>query len=231
MLLDKIKSSYLLGYIDIHNPEKKLIDGKKLFPDNLRSSTTIKSLKIWFGSHPGGSVKSLLGIKIKYINYITGEKKETDYQGAKIEGMDVEVKELEIKEGDHLSKINIGFDDYITHIKFATIKGKFIEFGIIIEDNEKQFVNELNSRDNIILNLKGYSDQNGIRAIGYDYLSFKDFCLIRWINLLRIRNYMKNEKYLQNLQNEYTKFDIGMKSIFKTCRLPQSCFSIILSFI
>ena len=231
MLAAKTKSSYIFGFIEKDGPDRESLSGKELYPDFLYPSTTIKYLKMWFGSPASkADIKSLLGIQVKYINYITGERKQTNYQGAPIEGIDVEVKELDIKEGDYLSKINIGFDDYITHIKFTTKKGESLEFGVIT-DNEKQTVNEINGDNNIILNIKGYYSKNGIRAIGVGYISFKDFCFIRWIDLLRLRFKLKNENYRNKMNKEYPNLNNGMKCIYRTCTIPSAVFAKILSYV
>ncbi len=232
MLDNKIKHSYLFGLIEKDGPDKEEIEGKNLFPENLFSSTTIKNLKLWFGAPAANKdIKSLLGIKIKYINYITGEKKETNYQGAPIEGMDVDVQELEIGEGDHLSKFYIGFEEYITHLKFKTIKGQQIEVGVLNESCEKQSVQEINGDNNIILNIKGYFSKNGIRAIGCSYISFKDFCFIRWIDLLRIRHKLKNNEEKKKYEEKYNEFSEISKTVYRTCALSDVCFSTILKYV
>ena len=231
MLLDKIKTTYLFGFIEKDGPDKKTIQGKEFFPEKLRASTTIKSLKLWYGSPSGkNEVKTILGLKIKYINFVTGERKETDYQGAPIEGMDIETKELDIKEGDHLSKMNIGFEEYINHLKFETTKKESIEFGIINEETEKKSVNELNLGNNIILNLKGYYGPSGIRALGCEYISYKDFCFIRWIDLLRIRYKLKDEKYKKEFDEKYNTLN-DMKVIYKTCNLALACFVTVIKYV
>ena len=174
MLESKIKNTYLYGFVEKDGPDKEEIKGKELFPERLLTSTTVKQIKLWYGSPPGNKeIKALLGIQIKYLNYITGEKKETDYQGAPIEGMDVEVQELEIKEGDHLSKFHIGFEDYITHFMLKTIKGDSIEIGTVNEACEKQSVNEINADNNIILFIKGYYSKNG--SLGICFLTGFNF--------------------------------------------------------
>jgi hypothetical protein len=232
MLEKKVKYTYLYGFVEKDGPDKEEIKGKELFPEHLWPSTTIKHIKLWYGSTAGNKdIKSLLGIQIKYLNYITGEKKETNYQGAPIEGMDVEVQELEIKEGDHLSKFHIGFDDYITHLMFKTIKGENVEIGTVNESTEKQSVNEINSDNNIILNIKGYYSKNGIRSIGCNYISFKDFCFIRWIDLLRLRHNLKDEEYKKKFDEKYNQLNDSMKIVYKTCNLADGCFSIILKYV
>ena len=165
---DEIKQTFDYGYIE--NNAKFFNLYEEDFP-----SITIKSIKLWFGYLKNSDIKSFLGIKIKFINYITNEIKETEYLGADIEGLDYEVKELEIENGDYLSKMNIGFDEYITHIKFTTKKGYFVECGILDEFAEKH-LEYLNDDNNVILNVRVYKSDSGIRAIGCSSMDFKSFC-------------------------------------------------------
>ena len=139
-----------------------------------------------------------------YINYITGEKKETNYQGAPIEGTDVQTDELIVKEGDYLSKFNLGFDKYINHIKFTTFKGEKIELGEVKDETEKKTVNQLNEGNNIILNIKGYS--------------------------FRIRLKLKDAKYKTECQNKYDKMNEIEKYFFRICSLPKVCFAAIIKY-
>jgi hypothetical protein len=139
MSLDKINYTILYGYIEEDDKKRKYIkNATDIFPNDL-STTTIKSLKVWFGpptSKPG--IKVFLGIEVTYINYQTSEKKTIEYQGPKIEGPDVETGELIMDSNDYLSHINIFCENfYITYIKFST-KKKFIQFGNLPE-GKKEF--------------------------------------------------------------------------------------------
>ena len=108
----------------MNNPNKKPIIGYDLFPENIRLYSSIKSIKIWYGNPPDEqNIKSLLGIQVMYLNYFTGEKKMTEYQGSQITELNVETKELNIKEDDYLSKVYLGFNQFITHLKFETKNG------------------------------------------------------------------------------------------------------------
>ena len=231
MLLDRIKYSYLFGYQEKDGPGKeRLQETKELFQEHLISSTTVKSIKIWFGTPQGKDSKAILAIQVKYINYITGKKEETRIQGAQIEGVDVEVKELEVNEGDFLSKFNIGFEDYINHIKFTTKKQQSIEFGNIIEANEKQSVREINDGNNIILNIRGFYSPNGVRALGCDYMSFNNFCFIRLMDIFRLKNKIKkegSEKYTKDI----SKLNDAMKCVLKLCLLPDNQFLCVIKYI
>lgn len=230
-MLDRIQYSYVFGYQEKDGPGKeRLQETKELFQEHLISSTTVKSIKIWFGTPPGKDFKAILAIQVKYINYITGKKEETRIQGAKIEGVDVEVKELEVNEGDYLSKFNIGFEDYINHIKFTTKKEKSIEFGNIIEANERQSVKDINDGNNIILNIRGFFSSNGVRALGCDYMSFNNFCFIRLVDIFRLKSKIEKEgaeKYTKDM----SKLNDAMKCVLKLCLLPKNQFFCIIKYI
>ena len=235
MSKDKIKYTICYGFIESDNPnQKNLICSRDLFSDNLFSTTTIKSIKLWFGSPPEKKdIKSLLGIQVKYINYLTGEKKETNYQGAKIEGTDIETKELEIKEGEYLSQFNLIFREYITYIKFGT-KNNVIEFGNYNKDNELSSLKELNLENNVILNIKGFMSLNGIRCIGCDYISHKDFFFIRTMDIFILRHRVKkNKKYIDKYSNhaEIDKLNDEMKFFLKICSLPDTPFQKIVKYL
>jgi len=227
-MIDKVQSSYIYGFIEKDSPGKVKLQGTdELYPMHLKPSSTIKKIKIWFGApKEKNDIKSIIAIQVKYINYITGEKKETAIQGSSIDGTDITTEELEIKEGDYLSKFNIGFEDYITHIKFSTKKSNSIELGTIIEENEKRSTNEINEKDNIILNIKGYYTPNGIRAIGVDYIPFKDFCFIRLMDVFRLRlrlkkNEVEKKKYTEEA---ISKLNYEAQCFIKLCLLPDKTF-------
>ena len=147
MSTNDIDSTYIFGFYEMDNKDTKSFKGYDLFPENIRNFTAIRSIKIWFGNPPEEKeIKALLGIQIMYLNYFTGERKLTDYQGTTLLGDNVETKELNIKDDDYLSKFYIGFNQFITHIKFETKKGDFIELGTYDEIYEKNSVNEVNEK-------------------------------------------------------------------------------------
>ena len=227
MLMEKIKYTYIFGFIEKDGPGKeKLKNSKDLFDEKLFPFTTIKSIKVWFGSlQEKINFESLLGMEIVYLNYITGEKKNTKYMGVPIETQNVQVKELNIKEGEYLSKMNLGFVDYITYLKFTTNKGEYIEFGT--KDNNEKNLSVVNSENNIILNLKGYTSPSGIRCLGCDYISYQDFFFNRLVDIFRLRTRLiRDEKYKQKYEdiNELSKLDNEMKLFLKVCQYPKSLF-------
>lgn len=223
------------GYIESDNPSlKTLFNSRDLFGENLFPSTTIKSIKLWFGSPPGKqNIKALLGMKIKYKNYITGEKKETKYQGAKIEGENIDVRELEIPDGQYLSKFDIIYDEYITYIRFGTEK-KSIIFGYFDRKREVKCLGPLNSGKNIIINIKGFVTNNGIRSLGCDYISYKDFFLNRTIIIFKLRYKLKHDTDYKLKWTDRTfidKLDPEMKLILNICKQSDTCFQYVVKYL
>ena len=233
MSLNIINSTYLFGLSESDNPSKKSLTEIDIFPENIRNFTAIRSLKIWFGFPPEETkVKSLLGIQIMYINYITGERKLTEYQGAQLTNENIETKELVIKDDDYLSKFYIGCNQFITHLKFETKKGEYIECGTIDDNYEKASVNDVNEGKNIIINIRGYVTQKGIRALGVDFMSYKYFFYNRLIDLFRLRlklNHEYKDKYKK--PEELNKLSYEMKCALKICQLPEINFFEIIKYL
>ena len=230
---DKIKYTIAFGYEE-KAPMKKLITSKDLYKESLFSTTTIKYIKIWFGSPPEKKdIKSLLGIEVKYINFLTGEKKGTKYQGAKIEGADVITQDLELKEGEYFTKFNLIFTDYITYLLIGTNK-RVIEFGDKNNGTLLNSLQELNAGKYVILNLKGKYSENGVRCLGCDYMLFKDFLLLRAQDLFRIRNKLKNDKEFKSKfenKDELKKLSPEMILYLKVCKAPSLIFKSIISYL
>ena len=231
MSFNEVFYTYLFGFREIENEKFKcLIERKELFPEKILHFTAIRSIKIWFGNPPEESeIKSLLGIQVMYINYFTGERKITEYQGAQITEENIENKELLIEDDDYLSKFYIGCNQFITHIKFETKMGKFIEFGTIDDNYEKATVNDVNEGKNIIVNIRGYSCPKGIRSLGMDYMTYKNFFYNRFIDLFRLRHRVykqDNDKYKD--PKEVDKLSYEMKCVLKICQLPDTLFPCII---
>ena len=233
MSFNKVFYTYLFGFREIENSKEKRLIGRELFPENIINFTAIRSIKIWFGNPPEEKEKkSLLGIQVMYLNYSTGERKITEYQGAPITDENIEIKELVIKDDDYLTKLYIGCNQFITHIKFETNKGNFIEFGTIDDNYEKDTVKDVNEGKNIIVNIRGYSSQKGIRSLGVDYMTYKSFFYNRLIDFFRLRHriYKKDDNKYKDPE-EINKLSYEMKCVLKMCQLPDTHFFCIIKYL
>lgn len=225
-----LETTYLYGII----PKNKIkFNDFDLYPNDISlPSVFLKKIKIWFGKPIKDMPTSLLGIKCWYINYMTYEKKESDYHGCELLSDNIESKELEINGNDYFTKINIGFSYYITHFRITTKSGKFIEFGS--EKDEIEKIIGINLNDNMILFFSGYTSKKGIRSIRVKYISRINYIFYRIFDILRLRHILKNnEKIKQFYQEEanYNNLDLSMKSLFRICLLPDAILSYILKYL
>ena len=228
--MKKIEETPVYGVIP---PVNKQFNDFNLYDDDYSlPSVFLKKIKIWFGKPKEKCPKCLLGIKCWYINYITGEEKESDYHGCELKQTDIETNELEVKDKDYFTKIDIGYDFYITHFKISTKNQKFIEFGEIEKEYEK--IISMNMEDNMILFFTGYFNSKGLRAIKIKYISRLYFVFYRILDILKLRYILKkNEKLKKSYLNEinYNKLDDSMKCFLHTCIFPDAVFASILKFL
>ena len=63
------------------------------------------------------NIITIIGLNIKYKNYLTGEIKETKFQGNKIDGDNIFTKELELKEGEYLSYLILILENILIILK------------------------------------------------------------------------------------------------------------------
>ena len=230
MKKDIFKTTYLYGIIP--NIKKKFNDFYLYNNDNSLPSVFLTKIKVWFGKTKEQTENCLLGIKCWYINYRTNEKKESEYHGCNLEGNNIDSKELEINNNDYFNKINFGFDSHITHFKISTKKGRYIEFGELVDDFEK--ILRINMEDNMIVFFSGYFSSLGIRAIRIKYINRKDYIFYNIFDILRLRNILKKNENIKNFyQDEINnnKLNIEMKTIFRTCLFPDTIFSTIIKYL
>ena len=111
----------------------------------------LKKIKLWYGTPKSGEEnikdKIVLGIQSVYQDIVTGIKTTTEQHCGDLSKDDIEVKELELKSNDYFNKFNIDFDNAITHLKFTTKDGEYIEVGVEKEETKKTvlFNNDKNS--------------------------------------------------------------------------------------
>ena len=227
---NSFKTTALYGIIP---PKSKQFNDFDLYEnDYTLPSVFLKKIKIWYGIPQKKDFPCLLGIQCWYINYLTSEKKESEYHGCELKYDNIESKELEVNENDYFAKINIGFDYYLTHFKISTKKGYFLEFGKIIDDYEK--IIGINLEDNMIAFFSGYYSSKGIRAIRIKYISRKTYAYYRIFDLLKFRTYLKNneEKKVSFLESSnYNNLDNSMKCFLNTCLFPDVVFSTIIKYL
>ena len=231
---DIVKTTNVLGIIP---PVKNEFSTFELYEDDYSyPSIVLKKIKIWTGKPvktKPNFPKCLLGFQFWYVNFFTGEKKDSDYVGCELKSDDIGTEELEVQDNDYFNKINIGYDSYlINHFKITTKKGKFIEFGKIEEENEKKI--DLNNEDNMIMFFSGAYNTRGIRSLKIRYINRKDYVCFRIYEFLLLRTVLKKDENKKEhfLEKEnYDKLSNSMKCIFKTCLFSDTIFSSILKYL
>ena len=229
-----IKTTNVLGII--HPVKKEFSDFDLYENDYSYPSIFLKKIKIWTGKPAKTKPKfpvCLLGFQFWYVNFFTGEKKDSDYHGCELTSEDINTQELEVQDNDYFNKINIGYDSYlINHFKIITKKGKFIEFGKIEEENEK--IIDLNADDNMVVFFSGTYNKWGIRSLKIRYISRKDYVFYRIYEFLLLRTALKNDENKKDFfleKENYDKLSNSMKCIFKACLFPDTIFSAILKYL
>jgi hypothetical protein len=229
-----VKTTNVLGIVP---PVKKEFSDFELYEnDYTYPSIFLKKIKIWTGKPANTKAnfpRCLLGLQFWFVNFFTGEKKDSDYHGCELKGDDISTEELEVQDNDYFNKVNIGYDSYlINHFKITTKRGKFIEFGKIEEENEKKI--DLNDDDNMIMLFSGTYNIRGIRSLKIRYISRKDYVYYRIKEFLILRTVFKKDESKKDhfLEKEnYDKLSNSMKCIFKTCLFPDTIFSSILKYL
>ena len=132
--------------------------------------------------------KIIIGIQCEYINIFTGNKTITEPHYGNYLNDNVEIKELELKNNDYIYKLFLNFDIRITHIKMITKKGNIIEFGIDNEDTRKNISINFENDPQMVNSFLGYYNDFGLYALGFRYISRKDFILINMLDIFRLKH-------------------------------------------
>lgn len=220
--------------------DKTRFSDSDLFGEELWKYAVLKKIKIWWGTPkkvegselPNG--KSALGIQCEYEDVVSGAKKLSEQHCGNLDSPDIETKELTVGEGEYFSKFYIGFDLYITHLKFSTSNGNSIEFGDYKEEFEKTV--ELNSSERgpfMIQCFIGYYNETGLRALGCRFIEKKHFILIDLMGVLRLRHILKindEQKKQWSKAEEQNKLDKEMQVIIRVCLMPDAQFSSVMKF-
>ena len=124
------KATPVVGFIAYGS---KNFSDKEFFRPDSYIYLILKKIKIWYGfskySEINKNTKIILGIQCTYLNIKTNEIKTLEPNCGDISGDDIEIEEIEIKNGDHFKKVYINFDEKINYLKFVTKNQKCIKFG------------------------------------------------------------------------------------------------------
>ena len=91
----------------------------------------------------------------------------------------------------------------------------------------------LEKEPHMIHSFFGYFNTYGLRALGFKYISKKNFILINLMGILRLRHiFLINDEEKNKWTNpeELNKLSLKMKAVAKLCLLPDKTFSGVLMF-
>ena len=234
MISKRFKPTPCYGFIPRDNTMFRDAD---LFGSEMWKYQVLKKVILWYGSVKAGDDygknKAVLGIQCVYVDTITGNQTTTEQHCGDISKDDVEKKELELKGHDFINKLNLDFEGGITHLKLSTQSGQTLEVGVENEDTKKTIDINTEKVPHMVHTFFGYYNTYGLRALGFKYISKKDFILINLMGIFRLKhlfNINEEEKKKWEKEEELNKLDEKMKAITKLCLLPEQTFFCVIQF-
>ena len=209
----------------------------ELFEQDMWAYEILNKIKIWYGTVKSNDDnikgKAILGIQCVYVDLITGNKTTTEQHCGDLSNKDIEVKELELKDNDYFNKCYLDFDFGVTHLKLTTFKGESIELGVEKDDTKKTVDINIEKEPQILHIFYGHWDKYCLRALGFKYISKKNFILVNLMGILRLRHLFQiNEEERKKWENpeELNKLNLKMKAAAKVCLLPDKTFFSVIQF-
>lgn len=230
----KFRSTVMYGIIPkVHT---KFRDTDIFGPENWKYAQ-LKKIILWYGT-PNKALeniteKSVLGIQCEYYDPVSGSRKISKPHCGELTSSDIEIRKLELKEGDIFTKFFIGFENSITHMKFVSLRGEVLEIGKEKEELSKTVLFNNQKEPHMIQCFAGCFNSSGLKSIGMKYIKKKDYMYISLIGIFRLRHLFKvnrEEKEKWNDKNNLDKLNKGMKAVAKVCLLPDMQFSVVIKY-
>ena len=211
----------------------------KLFENKEKRNIILKKIKIWYGTpsvkenpeHIKGS--GVLGIETEYHNIVNGKRIISESHCGKLDSNDIVIKNIELKDGDFITKFFLCFNEMITYIKFVTKRGDILEIGKYQKTLEKQANFNDEKYPHMILNFYGYYNDYGLRAIGCSHIERKKFIFLHLFGLFQLRHILKTDnkkKEFWSNEEEIKKLSPDMQTVVRLCLIPDSPFFGVIAF-
>ena len=233
---EKFGRTPVYGFI----PKEKIrFRDKDLFYDDNWLYIFLKKIKLWYGTPKPGNPnlrgKIVLGIQSTYKDFINNKEITTEkYCGSLSNEEEVEVKELELKDNEYFTKFNIDFEEAITHLKFTTNTGRYIEVGEEKVETKKSIDFNSSNEPYMIHSFVGIYNSYGLFALGSIVILRKYFNLIKHFEIIGLRHYFKknkNERKKWKNPENLNQLSYDMKAICKLCTISnESIFVLIMKF-
>ena len=223
----------MIGFV---KREKTRFKDKDLFEDDDNWIYVIlKKIKLWYGTPKNNDQgrKIVLGIQCVYKDLISRKETTTEEYCGYLGNDDVEAKEYYLKDNEYFCKFNIDFDDRITHLKFTTNTGNFIEVGEEREETKKYVDFNYDDKSYMIHSFAGNYNDYGLFNLGCKYILREDFFLINRFGILVLRQHFNNNKEERKKWENpevFNQLSYEMKAICKLCTLTDDIFILIMKF-
>lgn len=229
----KFNQTTQYGLFKYYSEETTDFDDSKLFDQKLYIGTLLKSVKIHFIEE--NEKKKFLGLESSFVNFITGERKRSEYHGGEKASNEIQIKELMVEGNEYFINFELGLDtkfESIIYIKIQTNKENEIEFG---ENKENKLtIKNYDQNKSMIQFFFGNFDKEGINNIGFQYMDKKSFVFYRIFPTLQLRyKLVHDEEFRKKFESNYKvllKNNIPMIFLYKACTLPESIFSKIIKY-
>ncbi len=225
-----------LGYY--HEKCEKFVD-KDLFESQYQNYIKLTKVKLWYGTCCRDSDynenifgRAILGIQSDYVNPLNGEKKQTKMYCGKLTSNDIITKDLELNDGDYITKFYICYNDIITYIKFITKKEKILEIGNYDKDCAKTISFNNDETPHMIQSFHGRFNDYGLRALGCVHVKRKNYFFLNLIDVFRYRHLMKNNQKERDkwTEDKIKSLNTEEKAFINLCLLPDSQFYCVIKF-
>ena len=226
---NKPKRTAYYGLFPQHIKETKDFDDSTLFNEKVQMGILLKSLKIYFIRN-----QKLLGLESSFVNFITGERKQSEYHGGDKNSKDIIIKDITVGNMEYIKNVEFALDENfetINYLKIITSKENEIEFG----EKKGKALTILNFEgDNMIQCFYGNYDKDGINNIGFQYIDKIQFSFYNIFPILKLRfKFNHDEEFKKKYESNYKellKDDISNVYLYRTCILPDSLFAKILKY-
>ena len=226
-----------IPFFGFYSPNFQKFVDKDLYDAQSQSYIRLTKVKIWYGTaredyKENISGKFILGIQSFYINTLNGEKKETKINCGDLVSNDIIIKELELIEGDYITKLYMCYNDIISYLKFITRKDKILEIGNYDKNLEKTIPFNLDPSPHMIHSFHGYFNKCGLRALGCVHLKRRKFFFFNHIEIFRVRHILKTkpEEKSKWVEEKIMQLNYYERAFIRVCLLPDSQFSSVIMF-
>lgn len=221
-----------------YHPQCTKFKDLNIFEQQFQNFMKLSKVKIWYGTIKVDENdenilgKCVLGIQCEYHNPINGEKKESDMHCGSLKSNDIDIKTLELTEGDYIYQLYLCYNEVISYLKLETKRGKILEVGFYDKNCEKTIPFNFDKNSHMIHSFYGHFNKYGLRALGCVHLKRRNYFFLNLIDIFRFRHLLKvkSDEKEKWTEEKISKLNYEEKAFIRVCLLPDSQFSCVIKF-